>query len=212
MVDRELRVYEGLIWRRTRAIPLERLQSVELVRLPLARIFGMAELRLEVVGGGKTEAPLAYLPAAPRPPELRTGGCSSLSRRVRPAPAGAAAHAAAAGAPAPRRWTAPGRPLHAVTQPATCWSASCSPRRRSCSRSAWPSWWSQFLSEGSWSFVAVASTLTAMAGVLLQPVRRVLDDWNFRLARDGRHGCGSATACWRPGRRPCRWTGCRPSG
>ena len=43
----------------------------------------------------------------------------------------------------------------------------------------------QFLSEGSWSFIAVASTLTAMAGVLLQPVRRVLDDWNFRLARDG---------------------------
>ncbi|MFD0818893.1 biotin carboxylase N-terminal domain-containing protein, partial [Micromonospora zhanjiangensis] len=41
----------------------------------------------------------------------------------------------------------------------------------------------QFLSEGSWSFIAVASTLTAMAGVLLQPVRRVLDDWNFRLHR-----------------------------
>ena len=28
----------------------------------------------------------------------------------------------------------------------------------------------------------MASTLTAMAGVLLQPIRRVLDDWNFRLA------------------------------
>ncbi|MGW5669231.1 PH domain-containing protein, partial [Micromonospora sp. NPDC003776] len=42
----------------------------------------------------------------------------------------------------------------------------------------------QFVSEGSWSFIAVASTLTAMAGVLLQPVRRVLDDWGFRLDRD----------------------------
>ena len=30
----------------------------------------------------------------------------------------------------------------------------------------------------------LASTLTAMAGILLQPVRRVLDDWSFRLARD----------------------------
>ena len=28
-------------------------------------------------------------------------------------------------------------------------------------------------------------TLTAMAGVLLQPVRRVLSDWNFHVARDG---------------------------
>ncbi|ASW57836.1 hypothetical protein CIK06_19370 [Plantactinospora sp. KBS50] len=51
----------------------------------------------------------------------------------------------------------------------------------------------QFLSEASWSFITVASTLTAMAGVLLRPVRRVLDDWNFRLGRDGdalrvRHG------------------------
>ena len=32
VVGRELRVYEGLLWRRTRAIPLERLQAVEVVR------------------------------------------------------------------------------------------------------------------------------------------------------------------------------------
>jgi putative membrane protein len=61
VVGRELRVYEGLLSRRTRAIPLERLQSVELVRPLLARVFGLAELRLEVVGAAKTEAPLAFL-------------------------------------------------------------------------------------------------------------------------------------------------------
>ncbi|HYN97993.1 MAG TPA: PH domain-containing protein, partial [Pilimelia sp.] len=61
VVGRELRVQEGLLWRRTRAIPLERLQSVEVVRPVLAQLTGLAELRLEVVGGGKTEAPLAYL-------------------------------------------------------------------------------------------------------------------------------------------------------
>jgi putative membrane protein len=43
----------------------------------------------------------------------------------------------------------------------------------------------QFVIEGAWSFVGIASTITAMAGVLLQPVRRVLQDWDFRLARDG---------------------------
>jgi len=63
VVGRELRIYEGFVWRRTRAIPLERLQSVELVRPLLARLFGLAELKLEVVGASKTEAPLAYLPA-----------------------------------------------------------------------------------------------------------------------------------------------------
>ena len=64
VVGRELRVYEGLLWRRTRAIPLERLQAVEVVRPLLAQLTGLAELRLEVVGGGKTEAPLAYLTVA----------------------------------------------------------------------------------------------------------------------------------------------------
>jgi putative membrane protein len=42
----------------------------------------------------------------------------------------------------------------------------------------------QALAEATWSFIGIASTLTAMAGVVLQPARRVLDDWNFRLARD----------------------------
>ena len=56
----------------------------------------------------------------------------------------------------------------------------------------------QAVLEGSWSFIGVASTITAMAGVLLQPVRRVLQDWDFRLARDPAAGCGCATACWRP--------------
>lgn len=64
VVGRELRIHEGLLVRRSRAIPLERLQAVEVVRPLLARILGLAELRLEVVGGGKTEAPLAYLTVA----------------------------------------------------------------------------------------------------------------------------------------------------
>jgi putative membrane protein len=42
----------------------------------------------------------------------------------------------------------------------------------------------QFVLEGSWTFIGIASTVTAMAGVLLQPLRRILQDWDFRLARD----------------------------
>jgi putative membrane protein len=42
----------------------------------------------------------------------------------------------------------------------------------------------QFVLKGAWTFIGIASTITAMAGVLLQPVRRILQDWDFRLARD----------------------------
>src|SRR5689334_16798334 len=38
--------------------------------------------------------------------------------------------------------------------------------------------------EAEWTFIGIASTFTAMAGVLLQPARRILQDWDFRLARD----------------------------
>jgi putative membrane protein len=57
----ELQVDSGLLQRRSRRVPLARLQAVDVVRPVVARILGLAELRLEVVGGGSTEAPLAYL-------------------------------------------------------------------------------------------------------------------------------------------------------
>jgi putative membrane protein len=57
----ELQVDSGLLQRRSRRVPLARLQSVDVVRPVVARVLGLAELRLEVVGGGSTEAPLAYL-------------------------------------------------------------------------------------------------------------------------------------------------------
>jgi putative membrane protein len=57
----ELQIDSGVLQRRSRRVPLARLQSVDVVRPVVARVLGLAELRLEVVGGGKTEAPLAYL-------------------------------------------------------------------------------------------------------------------------------------------------------
>ncbi|MGK5675501.1 PH domain-containing protein [Micromonospora sp. URMC 106] len=180
VVGRELRVHEGLIWRRTRAIPLERLQAVEVVRPLLAQLTGLAELRLEVVGGGKTEAPLAYLSVADAT-ALR-GRLLALAGRTAaggtaPAPAGAAA-------PTPADASAPpGRPLHTVRNNDLLVSQLLTPQAFMIPFGV-AFVLAQFLSEDSWSFIAVASTLTAMAGVLLQPVRRVLDDWNFRLARD----------------------------
>ncbi|GAB3076969.1 PH domain-containing protein [Micromonospora schwarzwaldensis] len=174
VVGRELRVYEGLLWRRTRAIPLERLQTVEVVRPLLAQLTGLAELRLEVVGGGKTEAPLAYLGVA-EAAALRQRLLAVAGR----APAATPATVGAPPAPAPA-----GRRLHAVRNQDLLVSQLLTPQAFLLPFGL-AFVVGQFLSEGSWSFIAVASTLTAMAGVLLQPVRRVLDDWSFRLDADG---------------------------
>ncbi|RZS79441.1 putative membrane protein [Motilibacter rhizosphaerae] len=58
----DLRIDSGLLVRRSRRIRLDRLQAVDVVRPLLARLAGLAELRLEVAGGGKqAEGGLAYL-------------------------------------------------------------------------------------------------------------------------------------------------------
>jgi putative membrane protein len=57
----ELQIDSGVLTRRQRRVPLARLQSVDVVRPLFARALGLAELRLEVAGGGQTEAPLSYL-------------------------------------------------------------------------------------------------------------------------------------------------------
>jgi putative membrane protein len=57
----ELQVESGVVTRRSRRVPLARVQAVDVVRPFYARALGLAELRLEVVGAGDAEAPLAFL-------------------------------------------------------------------------------------------------------------------------------------------------------
>ncbi|HSK55720.1 MAG TPA: PH domain-containing protein [Jiangellales bacterium] len=59
----DLRIDSGVVFRRSRRVRLDRLQAVDVVRPLAGRILGVSELRLEVAGGGSTEAPLAYLSA-----------------------------------------------------------------------------------------------------------------------------------------------------
>jgi putative membrane protein len=58
----ELQVESGILTKRSRRVPLARVQAVDVVRPFYARVLGLAELRLEVVGAGEAEAPLAFLP------------------------------------------------------------------------------------------------------------------------------------------------------
>ncbi len=64
--DGDLRLDTGVFRKQSRRVRLDRLQAVDVVRPLVGRFLGLAELRLEVAGGAKSEAPLAYLsePAA----------------------------------------------------------------------------------------------------------------------------------------------------
>jgi putative membrane protein len=171
VVGRELRIHEGLLWRRTRAIPLERLQSVEVVRPLLAQLTGLAELRLEVVGGGKTEAPLAFVTMS-----------DALALRERLLTLAGRAGTATPATPDTPAVAAPEQPIHAVANRDLLVSQLLTPQALFMPLGV-AFVVVQFAIEATWSFIALASTVTAMAGVLLQPVRRVLVDWNFRIAR-----------------------------
>ena len=57
-----LRIETGLIRRDSRRLPVARIQSVDVVQPVLARMFGLAELKVQV-GGASHDSRLAYLPA-----------------------------------------------------------------------------------------------------------------------------------------------------
>ncbi len=65
-----LRIETGLIRRDSRQLPLARIQAVDVAEPLLARMFGLAELRIRLAGAGATSGRLAYL-AKPVAADLR---------------------------------------------------------------------------------------------------------------------------------------------
>ncbi|MEV5962890.1 PH domain-containing protein [Kribbella sp. NPDC051952] len=55
-----IRVDSGFLFRRTRIIRFDRIQAIDVAQPFVARIFGMAELRMDVAGGGKSDGKLSY--------------------------------------------------------------------------------------------------------------------------------------------------------
>ena len=80
----ELRVESGVFVRRSRRIPIERLQAVDVVQPLAGRMLGLAEVRLEVAGGSGTESALAYLPLAEAHQVRRTLLAGAAGRRDEP--------------------------------------------------------------------------------------------------------------------------------
>jgi putative membrane protein len=58
----ELQIDTGLIRRQSIRVPLSRIQAVDVVRPGVARVFGLAEVRVDVAGQGSGRGRLAYLP------------------------------------------------------------------------------------------------------------------------------------------------------
>jgi len=57
----ELVVRSGMIWKRERHIPAERIHGIDLTQGPLHRMLGVAEVRIETAGGTEPEAVLRVL-------------------------------------------------------------------------------------------------------------------------------------------------------
>ena len=57
----ELRINSGIVTKASRRIPYERIQSVDIAEPLVARIFGLAELRIEMAGGKDSRTSLRFL-------------------------------------------------------------------------------------------------------------------------------------------------------
>ena len=108
----ELRVDTGVISRQSRRIRIDRLQGIDIVQPFVARLFGLAELRMDVAGGSRGEGSLAFL----RLEDARQLKDQLLARRdalraqEQPSSDGEAVVAAAPAAPSPARLLARVRP------------------------------------------------------------------------------------------------------
>ena len=92
-----LRVEEGVLARKLRAVPFDRIQQVELVRKPLHRLLGVASLRVETAGGGTAaEVDLDVVTLA-EAQALRASLLRAKARLAATAPAGQAGAGAARG-------------------------------------------------------------------------------------------------------------------
>lgn len=63
--DEELRIETGAVFKNSKRVPFERVQSVDIIQQFAARIFGLAELRIEV-GAGDSTIKLRYLTVSRR--------------------------------------------------------------------------------------------------------------------------------------------------
>lgn len=106
ITPREIIIQSGVLTRRNRSIPVERVQNIEIIQTLLPRLFGAAKVKIETAGSGKTEGVLelvsiqeaqeirrlirAYQRAAPTPVGAPAGppGAAEIAEHVHEADTG----------------------------------------------------------------------------------------------------------------------------
>ena len=109
-----LRLEEGVLARKLRAVPFDRIQQVDLVRKPLHRLLGVATLRVETAGGGRAAEVDLDVVTLPEAQSLRSallqakaqattgpGAAGAVDSRAHPGPGSATLPV---GAPSTGRW------------------------------------------------------------------------------------------------------------
>jgi len=105
VADGVLRIETGLIRRQSLRFPLSQVQAIDVVQTGLARVFGLAELRLRMAGADSSGGRLACLPLADaerlREQLLAMGHATARRGAAAPGAAGQVDAAGPAGAPGP---------------------------------------------------------------------------------------------------------------
>lgn len=111
VADGVLRIETGLIRRQSLRFPLSQVQAIDVVQTGLARVFGLAELRLRMAGADSSGGRLACLPLADaerlREQLLAMGHATGRRGAAAPGAAGQVGAAGPAGAPGPAGAAAP---------------------------------------------------------------------------------------------------------
>jgi putative membrane protein len=111
VADGVLRIETGLIRRQSLRFPLSQVQAIDVVQTGLARVFGLAELRLRMAGADSSGGRLACLPLADaerlREQLLAMGHATARRGAAAPGAAGQVGAAGPAGAPGPAGAAAP---------------------------------------------------------------------------------------------------------
>jgi putative membrane protein len=108
VTDEAVHLHTGVLFRQQRQARLDRLQAVDIVQPLLARLTGLAELKLEVAGGAGSAVSLSF---------LREADAEALRAELLARAAGLHVHADATPAP-----SAPERPVFEVPMPRMLWA------------------------------------------------------------------------------------------
>lgn len=175
----ELRVDTGVVSRQSRRIRIDRLQGIDIVQPFVARLFGLAELRMDVAGGSAREGSLAFLTLS----DARELKDVLLARRDAVRAAGPEGTTGAVGEPAPTGVTSrpatPDRVLARVDMGTLLVSILLSPETVTLIVAAL-GFATLFFVTGQW--LGFSAMLPVLGGIVLVQFRKLAGNYRFTVS------------------------------